>query len=67
MGYLIGVEYDIDWLFVEVKDMSLYCIVMDISRLGRVFLLLFFELFVSLKNLYLFKCCSVYIFYKLVF
>ena len=34
-GHLTGVEHDIDRVFVEIKDMSLYCSTMDTGRPGR--------------------------------
>lgn len=34
-GHLTGVEHDIDRLFVEIKDMSLYCLTMDTGGSGR--------------------------------
>ena len=66
-GHLTGVEYDIDRLFVEVKDMSLYCTAMDTSRSGRASSSSFSESFASSKNLHSPKCCSVHILHKSAF
>lgn len=66
-GHLTGVEYDIDRLFVEVKDMSLYCTAMDTSRSGRASSSSFSESCASSKNLHSPKCCSVHILHKSAF
>lgn len=34
-GHLTGVEHDIDRVFAEIKDMSLYCLAMDNEGSGR--------------------------------
>lgn len=34
-GHLTGVEHDIDRVFAEIKDMSLYCLTMDNGGSGR--------------------------------
>lgn len=52
---------------MEIKDMSLYCLVMDNGGLGRILFIFSVELFIGRNILYLFRFISMYIFYKIVF
>ncbi|XP_022802556.1 vacuolar protein sorting-associated protein 13D-like isoform X2 [Stylophora pistillata] len=66
-GHLTGVEHDIDRLFVEVKDMSLYCTAMDTGRSGRASSSSFSEPFTGPNVVHSPKCSSVHILHKSAF
>lgn len=66
-GHLTGVEHDIDRLFVEIKDMSLYCITMDTGRSGRTSSSSFSEPFTGPNILHSPKSGSMHILHKSAF
>ena len=66
-GHLTAVEHDIDRLFVEIKDMSLYCLTADQTASATTSSSSFTESFTSRNVLNSSKSCSTHILHKTAF
>ena len=66
-GHLTAVEHDIDRLFVEIKDMSLYCLSMEQTRSGRTSSSASSESFTGRNILNSPRACSTHILHKTAF
>lgn len=66
-GHLTAVEHDIDRLFVEIKDMSLFCSSADQTALEKTLSSSFAESFTDRGNLNSPKSCSTHILHKTAF